>query len=221
MTRIKICGIRRKEDIDILNRLFPDFAGFVFAPGKRQVSAEKARELSERLHHRIKKVGVFVNEQQENLMEIAYMCGLDAVQLHGDESPEYTADILRYSKKDGIGFEVWKAIRIRDENSIKQIGEYSADAYLLDAFSKESYGGTGKGYDLKLVAGVSGRGRIILAGGLTPENVIDAIGKVRPFAVDTSSGVEKDGFKDEFKIKAFIKAVRENGNKQRAADGRQ
>jgi phosphoribosylanthranilate isomerase len=222
MTRIKICGIRRSEDVRILNSMLPEYAGFVFAVSRRRVGVKEAEYLCDELLPEIKRVGVFVNEEPEKILDIADICRLDAIQLHGDESPAYVINIramameekmrgikLRPFKIGDDGLEVWKAVRIRDENSINAIEGYLADAYVLDSFNEDSYGGTGKGFDLKFIADYSKQRKFILAGGLTPKNVARVIKDTEPFAVDVSSGVEgEDGFKDEKKIKTFIERVR-------------
>ena len=213
MTKVKICGIRRKEDICLANYYLPDYIGFVFAESKRRVTCSEVRVLSLGLNKSIKKVGVFVNEHLKDVIVITEACGLDVVQIHGDESPEYICSLKekligRTSKTDGSPIEIWKALRVRDKNSLNRIEAFNADAFLLDTFVDGSYGGSGKTFDWKLVCDEQYKKRIVLAGGLCAKNVKNAIECAKPFAVDISSGVETDGFKDELKIRDFINAVR-------------
>ncbi len=206
MARVKICGITNETEVEILNRQLPDYAGFVFAKSRRQLTPEAAGRLAGKLKSPIRKVGVFVNAAQEDLLEAAAEAGLGAVQLHGDEAPGYI-DSLRRRLDSGV--EIWKAIRVKGPDSISEIKKYAADRYLLDAYIEGSYGGAGKSFDWKYAEAAGAHGCIILAGGLNPGNVISAISAVKPFAVDVSSGVESDGGKDEAKIGAFMNAVKE------------
>ncbi|UWV48296.1 phosphoribosylanthranilate isomerase [Acetivibrio thermocellus] len=211
MTCVKICGLRRKEDIDYVNLYKPQFAGFVFAESRRKVSKETARMLVKALLPLIKSVGIFVNEKKETVAEIVKYTGLDCVQLHGDETPEYVEKLKellgRITEKR---IEIWKAVRVKNKESLEIISEFDVDAFLLDAYVEGSYGGAGAVFDWQLAADVAaGHERIILAGGLNPENVKTAVAKVKPYGVDVSSGVETDGFKDAEKIRDFIMKVRE------------
>lgn len=220
MTKVKICGVMSEKDIMYLNRHLPDYAGFVFAPGRRRLQPDMARSLAEGLAGSIARVGVFVNAEADEVAEVALNVGLGAVQIHGDEAPGYI-DVLRDRLKPGT--EIWKGIRVRDSASLEGLDGYGADRILLDAYVEGSYGGAGKSFDWKLAGTASGSGfytnssnsgvtecknRTILAGGLNPRNVREAILSVRPFAVDVSSGVETDGCKDEQKIREFINNVR-------------
>lgn len=206
MVRVKICGITAEKDVEILNRYLPDYAGFVFAKSRRQLTAEQAGRLGAKLADSIKKVGVFVNAVQDEIIEAVSVARLDAVQLHGDETREYL-DQLRYRLGEGI--EIWKAIRVKDDGSLNGLDVYSADRYLLDAFADNSYGGSGKIFDWKYAEAAGTRRCILLAGGLNPDNVAAAIKTAKPFAVDVSSGVESDGSKDETKVRYFMNAVKE------------
>lgn len=217
MTKIKICGIRREADVEYVNRYLPDYVGFIFAESKRKVSPEQAGILSGMLDKTIKKVGVFVNEDPCVIIQTAAGCGLGAVQVHGDETPEYFSELKEYL--DGEvevqkraeackKVEVWKAVRVKDRNSIDRMAEFDADCFVLDAHVESGYGGTGKSFDWNLAAEAKKYGNIILAGGLTPQNVEEAIKVVQPFGVDVSSGVETDGFKDESKVREFIHSVK-------------
>ena len=209
MAKVKICGISRIEDIGYVNQCLPEYVGFVFAESRRKVSLDMARTLRSGLNSRIKTVGVFVNEQPEAILEIVRGCRLGIVQLHGDESPEYIEDLkasLRLSFKYPV--EVWKAIRVRNMDAIKSISNYNADAYLLDTYVENSYGGAGKIFDWNLAAEAGKKNKIILAGGLDIKNVREAVRVVQPYAVDVSSGIETEGFKDGNKVRNFVCVAR-------------
>lgn len=206
MIKVKICGLRREIDIEYVNRYRPDYIGFVFAQSKRRVEPKEAKRISEFLDCRIKKAGIFVNEKLENIIKTVGICGLDVVQIHGDETTEF----INKLKEEKNGVEVWKAVRVKDEESIKILETYHADAFLLDAYVEGSYGGAGKAFDWNLASLAKKYGKIILAGGLNLSNITEAIRIVQPFAVDISSGVETEGFKDEEKIKNFVYSVRGN-----------
>ena len=205
MVRVKICGITSEKDVEILNRYLPDYAGFVFAKSRRQLTADQAGQLAVKLAGSIRKVGVFVNAVQDDILGAVDAAGLDAVQLHGNETPE---DIERLRFRLDSGIEIWKAIRVKDADSINELGGYLADRFLLDAYSEDSYGGAGKSFDWKYAQAAGTNRCILLAGGLNPNNVSAAIKAVKPFAVDVSSGVESDGSKDEVKIRDFMNAVK-------------
>ncbi len=219
MIRVKICGIRSEEDVMILNRCMPDYAGFVFAAGKREVSPDQVSVLIKMLDTRIRTVGVFVNRDLRDVVDISRRCGLDVIQLHGEETPEYVCALKRALG----GRECWKAFRIAGEGSLADVRLFSAavavDAIVLDSFCAGCYGGSGKTFDWSLAANLKGQGdaadcKIILAGGLNPENVGGAVRAIRPYcpyAMDVSSGVETGGRKDECKIMDFIASVREDG----------
>jgi len=214
MSKVKICGLRRPEDILFVNRYLPEYVGFVFAESKRRVSIEEAAELSGKLDERIKRAGVFVNETIENVVSAVKMCRLDVVQIHGDEDPSYVSELKEELLKEGFNsnklnkVQIWKGIRVKDETSFKQLEKYGADAYLLDTFVEGSYGGAGKTFDWNLAIKAKEYGDVILAGGLTPDNLISARNKVNPAVLDVSSGVETEGYKDEGKIRDFINMAR-------------
>ncbi len=197
--KIKICGLRREEDINYVNELKPDYVGFIFAKSKRQITPYKAKKLIEQLDKSIKKVGIFVNEDKENVKQIAKDCNLDVLQFHGDEQPD-----------DIIGFEqeIWKSFNIKDENSFKHMENYNVDGYLLDTFVEGQRGGTGKAFNWDLISHSNKERFIILAGGLNFENIDVAIKKVKPQVVDVNSGIEVDGCKDFNKMKTIIEKVR-------------
>ena len=208
MSKVKICGVKRQDDIKYINRYLPEYVGVVFANSRRQVSPENAKALIANLDKRVKAVGVFVNEPTERVLEIAHKCKLDVVQVHGDETPEYIYALKKQFDSYRKKVDVWKAVRVRNKDSVEQIKHYNADAFVLDAFVEGSYGGAGKTFDWEVAVEAGKYGRIILAGGLNIKNVHDAIRSVEPTAVDVSTGVESDGMKDEDKIKRFICRVR-------------
>lgn len=199
MTKVKICGLKREEDILYVNKLKPDYVGFVFAESVRKVDKYRAKELIQELDRSIKKVGVFLNESMEKVNEIADYCGLDVLQFHGDEKPKYC---------NSFQYEIWKAFRIKNIESLNEFEKYNVNGFLLDTYIKGEYGGTGKTFHWEMVANISKSKNIILAGGLTPENVGKAINIIHPMVVDVSSGVEVDGHKDFHKMKKFIESVR-------------
>ncbi|MDN5361383.1 MAG: phosphoribosylanthranilate isomerase [Moorella sp. (in: firmicutes)] len=201
MVRVKICGIRDWEEARMVLDAGVDTLGFVFAASPRQIKPEAAREIINRLPPFTTTVGVFVNEPRYSLMEIASFCHLDVLQLHGDEPPEYC---------HGLSQRLLKAVRVRDANSLEGLEAYrEVQGFLLDACVSGKTGGTGTTFNWELVRTRTIADKpIILAGGLTPENVATAIRLVRPYAVDVSSGVEAGGRKDPARIAAFLEAVK-------------
>lgn len=199
MVRVKICGITNLQDALFAVRFGADALGFVFAKSLRQVDLSRAERICKRLPPFVSKAGIFVNEQPERVMEIAFRLHLDILQFHGDETPEYL--------KTFRPIKTVKAFRIQNEKSLKKIGEYdTADAFLLDSFSRGKAGGTGKAFNWELALEAKKRKKpLILSGGLNPQNVAEAVEKVKPYAVDVSSGVELyPGRKDLKKVRAFI-----------------
>jgi len=201
MTKIKVCGLRRMEDVAFVNALKPDYVGFVFAESKRRVTAEEAAKMAAALDPVIRKVGVFVDEDPAVVRCIANEVPLDILQFHGNESLDY---VRSFADK-----ETWKALSVAGKEDLEQMAQYPQMTILLDAKVSGIAGGTGVPFDWDLLSGPDlDRERLVLAGGLNPDNVLAAIEQVHPFAVDVSSGVETEGFKDFLKIKAFIKNVR-------------
>lgn len=197
MTRMKFCGLSRVCDIESANELKPDYVGFVFAPGSRRyVAPEKAMELKRQLSSEIQTVGVFVNEQMQDIVKWLQDDVIDIVQLHGDEDEEYITRLRSYTDKQII-----KAFRIETEADIRIAMQSTADYILLD-----SGAGTGTVFDWKLVKNITKP--YFLAGGLNVDNVWRAVKELHPFAVDVSSGIETDGLKDKLKMAAFTAAVR-------------
>ena len=197
MTKIKICGITRFAHIEYLNELQPDYVGFVFAKSRRRVDKEHAFNLIKNLRSDIKKVGVFVDEDPLKVVEIAEKLKLQVLQFHGHENQEY---INKFK-----GYEIWKALKINSLESISKIRNYKCAKFLLD----NSIAGSGESFNWGLVQEKVEGSSIMLAGGLTSENVEQGILKLNPYGVDVSSGVETQGFKDYKKIKEFIRKVRE------------
>lgn len=198
--KIKICGLRREEDIVCVNKLKPDYVGFIFAKSKRQVTVSEAKKLVGNLDKDIKKVGVFVNSDIKIVKNISEICSLDILQFHGDETSEY---INKFQQ------ETWKSFNIKDKNSLDELNNYKVDGYLLDSFVHGERGGTGKAFDWELINLSKREKFIILAGGLCFENISLGIEKISPNVVDINSGVEINGYKDFNKMKKIIKKVRE------------
>jgi len=198
MVKVKICGITSLEDARMAVDAGADALGFVFYDkSPRNINPLEAAQIIAKLPPFIQTVGLFVNEEIEKINWTADYCGLDLVQLHGDETPEECLEVNR---------RVIKAFRMQSIVSIEPLKKYQVSGYLLDAWSPDAYGGTGKTFNWEMAAAASQYGRIILAGGLCPENVAEAIREVRPYAVDVSSGVESEpGKKDRNKVQEFIK----------------
>ncbi|HEX8248920.1 MAG TPA: phosphoribosylanthranilate isomerase, partial [Pyrinomonadaceae bacterium] len=210
MTRVKICGITNREDALLSARFGADALGFNFyAKSPRYIAPEKAREIIEQLPPEILKVGVFVNESLEKVCEIAEIATLDAIQLHGEETPEFVLEI-----KAKTNLEIIKAFRVSPEFKPENVLQYQVDAILLDAFSPQEHGGTGEIFDWKIAFKVKQSvPKFYLAGGLNSQNVDLAIRRVEPFAVDSCSLLERDkGKKDKFKVFRFISAVKKSEN---------
>ena len=197
MTRIKMCGLRRPEDVEAVNELRPEYVGFVFFPGSRRyVTPEAARELKAGLDPGIKTVGVFVDETAKMVAGLLQEDVIDIAQLHGHEDEPYLAGLRKMTDKPLI-----RAFRIRNAEDAILAQRSSADAILLDAGA-----GDGKTFDWSWLRRMTRP--FFLAGGLNPENVSRAVREIKPYGVDVSSGIETDGFKDIAKMRAFIRAVR-------------
>ncbi len=207
MVRVKICGITNLRDARNAVELGADALGFVFAPSVRRITPERARKIVRLLGPFVNLVGVFVDEDPQAVRQVAGYCGLDTVQLHGNEPPADLEDLRR-------DYRVVKALRVAGgKGGLNQLSRYKADAFLLDTCEKGKLGGTGRAvpsmWTIARRAGELDAGPIILAGGMNPENVRDAIETARPFAVDVSSGVEvRPGKKDRRLIREFIRAVK-------------
>lgn len=205
MVKIKICGITSAEDAALAVTAGADAVGFVFYRNSpRFIEPAAVRAIVAGLPPFVLPVGVFVNEDAAAVRQLMDECGLALAQLHGDETASYCQN---------LGRPVLKALRLRDRGTFLALAEFQGRAnvrgFLIDAFSDQAYGGTGQTVDWTLAAEAARSAPIILAGGLTPANVSDAIQRVRPYGVDVSSGVEaRPGKKDPVKVKAFIDAAR-------------
>ena len=201
MVRIKICGITNLDDALVAVEAGADALGFVLFRGSpRFISPERAAAIIHRLPPFVQTVGLFVNEELATVNEVADQCGLDLVQLHGEETPDYCAAVRR---------RIIKAFRVKDASSLDEITNYRVAACLLDAWSPAAHGGTGTTFNWEIAARAAASHTIILAGGLSPENVAVAVATVKPYAVDVSSGVESaPGKKDAGQVSRFIRATR-------------
>jgi len=209
--KVKICGITNWTDARRAVDAGAQFLGFNFyRPSPRYIRPDAARRIVRRLPRNVAAVGVFVNEPEESMLAIARRVGIRYLQLHGDEAPTLVARLKRK-------FPVIKALRVRESFRSAQLADFRhATALLLDGFDKSLFGGTGKTFDWNLARRANGRRRIFVAGGLTPENIADAIRIVRPYAVDVCSGVEaRPGRKDPARIVALMGAVKAAGTKRK------
>jgi phosphoribosylanthranilate isomerase len=198
MVKVKICGITSLEDALTAVEAGADALGFVFYPASpRHVSPEQAAAIIRHLPPFVQTVGLFVNEEQAVIHTISDQCGLDVIQLHGEETPEYCSAIRR---------RILKAFRVKDITTLDALLQYQVSGYLLDAWSPNAHGGTGRTFNWDIAAEATKRGHlIILAGGLTPDNVAESIQQTHPYAVDVSSGVESaPGRKDATRVRRFI-----------------
>ena len=198
MTKIKICGLYRDQDIDYVNEARPDYAGFIlhFPKSHRNLDVDRALKLRNRLLSQIRAVSVFVDQPMETLIFTAERLRADVIQLHGQEGDDYITEL-----REKTGREIWKAFKVRCEEDLVAASSCKADMVLLD----NGYG-TGQTFDWSLLQAFDRP--FILAGGLTPFNISDAIGRLKPTAVDLSSGVETKGRKDRKKIMAAVRAAR-------------
>lgn len=197
MTKIKMCGLTRPEDIHAVNILKPDYIGFVYAAqSRRRVTMQQSSELKKELDSSIQSVGVFVNDDIHTIISIAEAGIIDLIQLHGSEDENYLAELRRHTALPLI-----QAFVINTAEDVQQAVSSTADLILLD-------GGKGNGlpFDWNLLSGI--QRPYFLAGGLHPRNVANAVKKLHPFAADVSSGIETEGKKDYDKMEAFIHAVR-------------
>jgi len=201
MIKIKICGITNLDDAMAAANAGADALGFNFyKKSPRCIDPAKAAEIIQQLPPFMVPVGIFVNEREEKIREILAVTGVQAVQLHGDESPEFC---------QRFGGRVIKAFQVKDKESLKNMAHYRVGAFLLDSYRDGIRGGTGTTFDWHLAVVAKTFGRVILAGGLNPENVAEAVKLVQPYGVDAAGGVEKEtGIKDHGKLKKFIAEVR-------------
>lgn len=197
MTKIKLCGITRLCDIEAVNELKPEYIGFVFAKkSKRYVAPEVAERLRRKLSHEIQAVGVFVDESVQQVAKLLREHVIDIAQLHGSEDDDYIRTLRELTNKPII-----KAFRIQEESELDAIEACSADYVLLD-----SGAGCGETFEWRLIKNI--KRPFFLAGGLDASNANRAVHEIHPYAVDVSSGIETNGFKDKEKMRIFVTAVR-------------
>jgi phosphoribosylanthranilate isomerase len=203
--RVKICGITRREDAELAVELGAWAIGLIFhEPSPRMVDLAVAASIGDEFRRQAEVVGVFVNSELGHVAEIADACSLTMLQLHGDEGPVYCDELRRRT-----GLKIMKAARVRDAASLQALNAFRhVDYHLVDAYQPGLFGGTGETFDWALLRGRHSTVPLVLAGGLTPDNVHDAILAVHPFAVDSVSGTEASpGVKDHAKVEAFIRAA--------------
>ena len=198
MVKIKICGLKRLEDIEIVNKYKPDFIGFVFADSKRKVTPNLARQMKQNLDDSIQSVGVFVDAAIDEILEIHEQGIIDMAQLHGSESEDY---IEKLKKKSNNQLKIINAIEMDDEKDLLEYDNSIADYLLLDSGK-----GSGKTFDWRLIR-KDLKKEFFLAGGLNYQNISRAINEFDPYAIDLSSSVETNGYKDELKIKKVMEAM--------------
>ncbi|WP_292844788.1 phosphoribosylanthranilate isomerase [Methanobrevibacter sp.] len=198
MVKIKICGLKRLEDIEIVNKYKPDYIGFVFADSKRKVSHDLAFELKQNLDSDIISVGVFVDAPQEEILKLFNEGVIGMAQLHGMESEEY---IINLKEKTNNELKIIKAIEMSENVDLLKYNDSHSDYLLLDSGK-----GSGKTFDWRLIKSDLKK-EFFLAGGLNSSNICEAIRQFNPYAIDLSSSLEIDGFKDENKIKEIMEAI--------------
>lgn len=196
MTKIKICGLSRPEDIEMVNRLLPDYIGFVFATSRRQIDLQTANQLKKKLNPKVISVGVFVNEKPDIIVQLVENQIIEMVQLHGHENVHYIRQL-----QEIIQVPIIKAIAVSEQADIAKVKDIGADYLLFDG----EKAGSGQTFDWRHLTDIGIP--YFLAGGLNVDNVEQACLKT-PFALDVSSGVETNGVKDEMKVKYFIDTVR-------------
>lgn len=203
MTKVKICGLKTVQEVEIVNKFYPDYIGFIFAPTKRQISLQQAKLLKQRIKPTSQTVGVFVNEPIENILVYESAGVIDMIQIHGDEDLGYI-NLLRNASK----LPIMKAIRIKDKYTLEEnkvlLENQLLDYVLLDTYHKETYGGTGESFDWRMLSKV--KRPYFLAGGIGSDNVEEAM-KHHPYAVDISSKIETEGMKDEKKLAELFRKI--------------
>lgn len=202
MAKIKICGLKRKEDIQLVNQWKPDYVGFVFAESSRQITIDQAYEFKNMLHPDICAVGVFVNENPSMIELLSSSRIIDLIQLHGDETPEYMQKVRHKVQRPII-----KAVRVKSTEQILEADEWPCEYLLLDTYVKGRYGGSGQCFERSLIPAL--KKPFFLAGGLNVGNIGGAISGCSPYGVDVSSAVETNGCKDSKKVQELIERVRE------------
>lgn len=200
-TKIKICGIKSRNDIQVINEVLPDYIGFMFAKSSRMITEETAGILRAYLHPLVTTVGVFVNEEIDKIIRLCSLKIIDIIQLHGDEG----ADYIKKLKKE-LPNRIIKAVRVKGMQDIQRAGVINCDYLLLDSFKDNMYGGSGTSFDWSVIREVGKP--YFLAGGINQSNVLQAINEYHPYCVDVSSGVETDGRKDGDKIRKLVSMIR-------------
>ena len=200
MVKIKICGLTRLEDIDIVNKYKPDYIGFVFADSKRKVSNKIAKKLKDNLNSNIKSVGVFVNAPKEEILDLFNYGIIEIAQLHGTESEDYIIDLKESTNNE---LKIINAIEMSGDTDLIKYDSSNADYLLLDSGK-----GSGKTFDWSLIR-KDLKKEFFLAGGLDSDNISEAIEEFDPYAVDLSSSLEVNGFKDKDKIKEIMEIIHE------------
>lgn len=201
LTKTKICGITTLDDALFAEKSGADALGFNFyEKGKRYIDPDKCAEITEQLSPFTVLFGVFVNEEVAKVVKIVKKCGLHVVQLHGDENNNYIDEL-----RANINVKIVKVLRIKDAAGVAEMNKYDSSCFLADVYCEE-FGGSGKRIDMDICRKLVGTGKnIIIAGGLTPENVAEVVSQLRPYGVDTASGVEvSPGIKDNAKVEQFI-----------------
>lgn len=201
MTKIKICGLTRPEDIAAVNRYLPEYIGFVFAESRRRVTGQQASWLKQGLDDRIQAVGVFVNEKVPVIADLCNSGIIDMIQLHGDENQAFIKELKYRTDRPII-----KALRVQNQMQIWEAQQLPCDYLLLDTYVPDRSGGSGQLFDHRLIPVL--QKPYFLAGGLNNENIPNIVEHFAPYAVDVSSGVETEGSKDDIKIRDIINTVR-------------
>jgi phosphoribosylanthranilate isomerase len=206
MTRVKICGITNTADARMAAEAGAWAIGLIFVPeSERRAEVAEAAEVGADLHRQVEVAGVFANASLDEVAEIADLCALTMVQLHGDEGPSYCVEVARRT-----GAKVIKAVRVRDQHSVRSLGAYRDRVafHMVDAYAPDKLGGTGETFAWELLSDRHSAVPLILSGGITPDNAAEAVKVVQPFAVDSASGTEAaPGRKDPAKVTALIRAV--------------
>ena len=198
MTKLKICGLRRSEDISYVNEFLPDYAGFILSEQFwRHISLDLLTQLTSKLSDKITPVGVFVNETVEKIIPFSKYLGV--IQLHGDEDNDFIRTLKKHTD-----CEIWKAIRPQTSNEINNACQSCADKLLIDSFSKNAVGGTGVVGNWEIIKNAEITKPFFLAGGISADNIKEAIEAVKPYGIDVSSSVETDRKKDREKIKTIV-----------------
>lgn len=217
--QIKICGLKRNEDVDYVNQTKPDCVGFVFAGAKRKIDYDTAKMLREKLDPSIPSVGVFVNAKIEFVVQLLEEGVIQIVQLHGDEDANYIQNLRHELEKSVVinknmsgNITIIKAIRVKSSEEVLEAEKMAVDYLLLDAFQEDEYGGSGKVFDHNLIPKL--KKPYFLAGGITEGNVVGILDLLKrkdnlPYCVDVSSSVETDGLKDRAKIAQIVEVVHE------------